>query len=194
MGGRIMGVLEDFKRTYKTLADTTIHLIEKVPKGKEDFKPPVGEFMTLGQLLYHLGDAQMFLRMIFEGTMRELDRNFLEYMGKHSSASKQEALKHFQDEYKKVMECLDRMTEEEFLKATHYFWTIDDEPFSFITYNIIEHNASHKYQLFMYLKLMGLPNMDSFALAGEDTVPKEQVIEMLGKAHEEYDRKHGIKV
>lgn len=81
-----MGVLEDFKRTYKTLAYTTIHLIKKVPEGKEDFKPPVGEFVTLGQLLYHLGDAQMFLRMIFEGTMRELDRNFLEYMGKHFSA------------------------------------------------------------------------------------------------------------
>ena len=40
---------------------------------------------------------------------------------------------------------------------------------------------------------MGLPNMDSFALAGEDTMPKEQILEMYKKVHEDYDRKHGIK-
>ena len=187
-----MGVLEDFKRAYKTLSDTTLHLMKKVPAGREDFKPATGEFMTLGQLLYHLGDTQMFLRMIFEGTMRELDKNFLEYMGKHPSAGKDEAIRHFEEEHEKAMALLDKMTEEEFLKAIYYFWTVADEPLPFIAFNIIEHDASHKYQLFTYLKLIGLPDMDSLALAGEDTLPREQVMEMYMKAHQEYDRTHGV--
>jgi len=188
-----MGCLEDFKRTYKTLADTTLHLMKKVPEGKEDWKPPAGEFMTMGQLLYHQSDCQMFLRKIFEGTMRELDKNFMEYMGSHPSVSKEEAIKRFEEEHKKVMDILDKMTEEEFLNNKYYFWTVADEPLPFIAFNVIEHNATHKYQLFIYLKLMGLPNMDSFALAGEDTMPKEQILEMYKKVHEDYDRKHGIK-
>ncbi|MCD4786125.1 MAG: DinB family protein [Candidatus Eremiobacteraeota bacterium] len=188
-----MGCLHDFKRTYKTLADTTLHLMKKVPEGKEDWKPPTGEFMTMGQLLYHQGDCQMFLKKIFEGTMRELDKNFMEYMANHPSASKEEAIKRFKEEHEKVMEYLDNMTEKEFLNKKYYFWTVDDEPMPFIAFNVIEHNASHKYQLFMYLKLMGLPGIDSFALGGEDTAPREQVLEMYAKAHEAYEKKHSVK-
>jgi len=188
-----MGCLADFKRTYKTLADTTLHLMKKVPVGKEDFKPPVGEFMTLGQLLYHQGDCQRFLRMILEGTFREFDENFMEYMKNHPSATRDEAIKRFREEYNKVMKHLDNMTEEEFLNATHYFWTVDDEPTSFIAFNVIEHNASHKYQLFMYLKLMGLPNMDSLTLAAEDKIPRDEMLKMYEMAHKAYEEKHGIK-
>ena len=57
-----------------------------------------------------------------------------------------------------------------------------------------EHDAYSEVSDNLTSQKLGLPNMDSFALAGEDAVPKEQVIEMLRKAHEEYDRKHGIKV
>lgn len=184
-----MGLHADFRRAFKTLSDTTIHLMKKVPENTEDFKPPVGEFMTLGQLLYHLGDTQMFLRMILEGSFRELDKNFLEYMGRHPSATRDEAIRRFEEEHEKVAALLDKMTEEEFLNAVHYFWTVNDEPLPFIAFNIIEHGASHKYQLFIYLKLMGRPNMDTLALGGEDELPREQVLEMYRHAHEEYDRK-----
>ncbi|MDQ7825927.1 MAG: DinB family protein [Candidatus Eremiobacteraeota bacterium] len=187
-----MEMLEGFKRTYTKLADTTLHLMRKVPEGKEGFTPPSGEFMTLGQLMHHLGDTQLFLRMIFEGSLRELDKNFLEYMGSHPSSTKEEAIARYMEEYRKVMVYIDRMTEEEFAGAVHYFWTVNDEPLPFIAFNIIEHNASHKYQLFIYLKLMGLENIDSFALAGEDTAPRDKIIEMYKKAHEEYDKKHGV--
>lgn len=188
-----MGCLSDFKRAYKALADTTLHLMKKVPDGKEDWKPTTGEFMTMGQLLHHLGDTQSFLSMILEGTMRERDRNFLEYMGSHPSSGREDAIAHFKKEYEKAMALLDKMSEEEFQKMEYYFWTVDDEPMPFISYNIIEHNASHKYQLFMYLKLLGAPRMDSFALAGEDEKPLEEVIKGYEMAHRAYDEKHGIK-
>lgn len=188
-----MGCLNDFKRAYKTLSDTTLHLMKKVPDGREDFTPPTGEFLTLGQLLHHLGDCQKFFRMIMEDTFRELDKNFMEYMSNHPASSRDAAMKHFTEEYEKVMKMLDEMTEEEFLEKEHYFWTVTDETMPFITYNVIEHNASHKYQLFIYLKLMGLPDIDSFALAGEDEVPKEEIMKMYEMAHQAYEEKHGIK-
>lgn len=185
-----MGCLESFKSTYKTLSDTTLHLMKKVPEGKEDFTIPGEKAMTMGQLLYHLGDCQRFLHMILEGKFRDLDKNFLEYMGSHPSASRDEAIVYFQDNNKKVMEILDKMIEKEFLEEKRYFWTVNDEPLSFIAFNVIEHNASHKYQLFMYLKIMGLPGMDSFALAGEDTLPREEILKMYVAAHKAYDDSH----
>ena len=188
-----MGCLNEFKRTYKALAKTTLHLMKKVPDGKEDFTPPAGHFMTMGQLLYHQGDCQRFFRMILEGTFRELDKNFLEFMSNHPSASRDEAIKYFKEEHGKVMKHLDRMTEEEFREKEMYFWTVNDEPMPFISYKVLEHNTSHKYQLFMYLKLMGLPDMDSFALDGEDEVPKEEILKMYEAAHKAYEEKHGIK-
>lgn len=188
-----MGCLNEFKRAYKTLADTTLHLMKKTPDGKQDWTPPVGDFLTMGQLLYHLGETQRFLRLILEGTFREMDKNFMEYMTNHPSADRDEGIKYFKQEHDKVMKMLNEMTEDDFVNKKHYFWTVADEPTPFIAFNVIEHNASHKYQLFMYLKMLGVPNMDSLALAGEDGLPKEEVIKMYAKAHEEYEKAHGIK-
>lgn len=188
-----MGYLNDFKRAYKTLSETTVHLMKKVPEGKEDFTPSTGDFMTMGQLLHHLGDCQRFFRMIMENSFRELDKNFTEFMANHPSSTRDEAIKFFQEEHEKVMKHLDNMTEEEFSEKQHYFWTVTDEAMPFISYNVIEHNASHKYQLFIYLKLLGLIGIDSFALAGEDEAPKDEVMKMYEAAHKAYEEKHGIK-
>ncbi|MCE1248850.1 MAG: DinB family protein [Firmicutes bacterium] len=184
-----MGCMEDFIRAYKTLSDTTIHLMKKVPEGKEDFKPATGDFMTTGQLLHHLGDTQRFFRLILEGGFRELDKNFLEYMSNHPSSSTEKAIEYYKSEYGKVIELLNLMDEEEFQNISRYFWTVDDEPMPFIAFNIIEHNACHKYQLFMYLKMMGLPNINSFALAGEDDKLVEEIIKFFEMAHKAYDEK-----
>jgi uncharacterized damage-inducible protein DinB len=185
-----MSCLSDFKRQYKALADTTLHLMKKVPDGKEDWTPSSGEFMTMGQLLFHLGDTQKFLSMIINGTMRELDKNFAEYMGHHPSATKEQAIAHFAEEHEISMALLDKMTEDEFHNKLHYFWTVADEPMPFISYNIIQHNASHKYQLFMYLKLLGLPGMDSLALDGEDSMTMEEIFQVYGAMHKAYDEAH----
>lgn len=188
-----MGCYQDFLRAYKTLSETTIHLMKKVPEGMEDFRPSPGEFMTMGQLLYHLGDTQRFFRLIIEGGFRELDKNFMEFMSNHPSASKDKAIEYYREEYSKVLDILNGMGEDAFNSSYRYFWTVDDEPLTFAAFNIIEHNASHKYQLFIYLKLLGLPGMDSFAIAGEDQKPLEEVIQMYEMAHKAYEEKHTIK-
>jgi uncharacterized damage-inducible protein DinB len=188
-----MGCFLDFLRAYKTLSETTIHLMKRVPDNMEEFKPPAGEFMTTGELLHHLGETQRFFRLILEGEFRELDRNFLEYMAKHTSVSRDESIRYYQEEYAKTIELLDRIDEEQFDELRRYFWTVEDEPLPFIAFNVIEHNANHKYQLFMYLKMMGLPGINSFALAGEDDKSMEEVIQMYEMAHKAYDERHGVK-
>jgi hypothetical protein len=130
-------------------------LLKMVPADKLDWKP--GEnFMTLGQVICHLGDGiGTELRMLIDNSWPKPE-DMSEAMKKGMpSCNVQEALAKLEKDKATLREVLAGVTEDDFatkIVSVPWGWKA---PLEKMSLDFREHFVNHKMQLFMYLKLLG---------------------------------------
>ena len=133
-------------------------LVKMVPADKLDYKP-TPDFMSLGQLIFHLCDGGIgeALRKTVSGDWPKIEE--MEESMKHElqACNVQEALAKLEQDKKVLRETLDGVTEEDFqnrLVSVPWGWEAKIE---MMALQFLSHFFHHKMQLFTYLKLLGLP-------------------------------------
>ncbi len=146
-------------------------LITRVDDSELSWKPEEGEnWMSLGQLLYHLGEASgMCFKCFMTG-----DWGFEEMAGMPpveslpSVSSTTEALERVKADYELAMSCIKEAGEERLdqdLVAAP--WDPRKVPLGKQLLSMVQHLESHKSQLYYYLKLQG-KSVNTFTLYGMD--------------------------
>jgi hypothetical protein len=133
-------------------------MLKMVPADKLNWKPGPS-FMTLGQLICHLGDGiGTELRMLVNNSWPKPEE-MGEAMkpGKMPACDVQEALAKLEKDKATLREVLAGVTEEDFankIVSVPWGWKANLEKMSL---DFREHFINHKMQLFTYLKLLGFP-------------------------------------
>jgi len=135
-------------------------LIKMVPADKLEWRPKPN-FMSFGQLLYHLADGVgLPLRCLVTGQWpftspeQMVETVKLENL---PSCGVGEALKKLEADETILRECLDSINEEDFAhKVVSAPWGVKAS-IERMAINFREHFTNHKMQLFTYLKLLGFP-------------------------------------
>jgi hypothetical protein len=117
--------------------------------------------MSLGQLIYHLGDGVgLPLRCLVSGEWPFTSpEQMVEVMKleKLPSCGVGEALKKLEEEKTILRECLDGITEGDFVhKVVSAPWGVEGS-IEGMAIDFREHFTNHKMQLFFYLKLLDFP-------------------------------------
>jgi hypothetical protein len=130
-------------------------LILRIEPNSLDWKPQAGEnWMTTGQLLYHLTDA---CGSMFDGFVNG-KWEFGEGDSLPSVESPSQALERLDDDRHRAMEVLDGLREADLVDRTVVApWQKEGHPLGYQLSAMIDHLHSHKSQLFYYLKLQGQP-------------------------------------
>lgn len=133
-------------------------LLKLIPADKLDWKPGPG-FMTMGQLICHLSSGiGTELQMLVENTWPKPPEGGVPGPPQQMpSCGIQEALANLEKDRKTLADLLARFTEDEFATkvfSTPWGWKGSLEKMSF---DFRDHFVHHKMQLFMYLKMLGLP-------------------------------------
>ena len=149
------------------LRPSTEALIKIAPADKIDWKPMEGNFLTLGQVLDHLtADFGSGIKAFITGDWGvELtpegefppEMQGLPPAEKFPCCDPETALKKLDESYKIAKEALKKLSEEEFRnKIVKAPWG-EKGPMWAMLLSLLEHQINHKYQLFFYLKMLGLP-------------------------------------
>jgi hypothetical protein len=130
-------------------------LLKMVPADKLDWKPGAS-FMTLGQLICHLGDGiGTELRMLVDNSWPKPEVMSEAMKKGMPSCGVQEALSKLEKDRTVLKDVLAGVTEEEFankIVSVPWGWKANMERMSL---DFREHFVNHKMQLFLYLKLLG---------------------------------------
>ena len=148
------------------LRPSTEKLMKMAPTDKLDWKPMEGNFLTLGQVLEHLTTGLEGVRCFITGDWgMELtpegelppEMEVLPPAEKFPSCDPYAALKKLDESYKSAKESLGRLSEEDFRsKMVKPPWG-EEGPMWEMLLSLLEHQINHKFQLFFYLKMLGLP-------------------------------------
>ena len=133
-------------------------MLKMVPADKLDFKPGPN-FMTLGQLICHLGDGiGGELRMAITNSWpKPEEMEAAMKAGAMPSCDVPEALAKLEKDKATLREVLSGITEEDFANkviSVPWGWQSKMERMAL---DFREHFINHKMQLFTYLKLLGFP-------------------------------------
>jgi hypothetical protein len=133
-------------------------MLKMIPSDKLDWKP-APNFMSVGQLICHLGDGiGAELRMVINNSFPKPEEMAgLPELAKMPACNAQEALAKLDKDKATLHEILSIVTEEEFatkIVSVPWGWKSNLERMAL---DFREHFVNHKMQLFTYLKLLGLP-------------------------------------
>ena len=148
------------------LRPSTETLMKMAPPDKLDWKPAEGNYLTLGQVLEHLTTGLEGVRCFITGDWGveltpegELppEMDILPPAEKFPSCDPDTALKKLDESYRVAKEALSGLSEEDFRsKMVKAPWG-EEGPMWAMLLSLLEHQINHKYQLFFYLKMLGLP-------------------------------------
>ncbi len=131
-------------------------MLKMIPADKLDWKPGP-TFMTMGQLICHLGDGiGTELNMVITNNWPQME-NTSGTMPNMPSCSAQEALAKLEKDKTTLRDILAGVSEEDFankIVSVPWGWKSRLEKMSL---DFRDHFVHHKMQLFTYLKLLGLP-------------------------------------
>lgn len=135
-------------------------LIKMVPADKLEWRPRPN-FMSLGQLIQHLGDGVgLPLRCLVTGEWPISDPAQMADVVKLEnlpSCDVDGALKKLDDDKRVLRECLDSISEADFTnRVLAAPWGVQGK-MERMAISFREHFTNHKMQLFTYLKLLGFP-------------------------------------
>ncbi len=146
---------DDFVQYAMSAYKPAENMIKMVPADKLDWKPGPN-FMTAGQLIYHLsGGIAGELRMCIENSWPKGEMS--PTMTDMPSCNSQEALAKLSQDQADLKQVLAGISEEDFATKTvsvPWGWKSTIEVMAL---NFRDHFQHHKMQLFLYLKLLGLP-------------------------------------
>jgi len=133
-------------------------LISLAPANKLDWKPAQGNYMTLGQLLHHLAMCPGTFVAAANNAFppAEAFQKFVEEDLKSTKAP-DVAGRELSRGWDEARAALSRVGDADFLGKTVAVPWGPPMPLWRTCLGMAEHWANHKYQLFFYLKLLGLP-------------------------------------
>jgi hypothetical protein len=144
--------------------ERTIHLVRFVPVERLDWRPVAGLISSespvdLGHLLGHLLDCVAGFCAVFQAAypseLREFDafRN----LEVNHSCRPEDAAARLENYSKYVLRGFEFCVDEDLPRKIHTAFVSGGEPLITLLLGNLEHLTNHKYQLFFYLKLLGLP-------------------------------------
>lgn len=136
----------------------TAKLISLAPAGQLDWKPAAGNSMTLGQLLHHLSTCPGIFVAAVNNAFPPADafQKFIQEDLKHTTTP-EVAAREASRGWEEAKATLSGVSEADFqTKLVNIPWG-PPIPLWRASLGMAEHWANHKYQLFFYLKLLGLP-------------------------------------
>jgi len=142
----------------------SLAMIKMVPKDKLNWKPKGKNFMTLGQMICHLSDGPgPGMRGFITGDwgaepMPEGEgESMLPPAEKMPTCTVEEAVQRLEESHASAKKLLSTLSEEDFKsRIVSAPWGAKG-PLWRMLLEMVEHQINHKCQLFMYLKLLGLP-------------------------------------
>jgi hypothetical protein len=148
------------------------HLISLVPDGKLDWHPEAAAgAVRVGELLGHLLECMAgFCAALYVlhpgplrhfGTLRELPVNHFCHVD--------EARRRIAEYMSHIKEGFAHVTDDDLRRPIQTVFVPEGEPALAILLGNLEHLINHKYQLFFYLKLLGVPvaTSDLYQLRGQ---------------------------
>jgi uncharacterized damage-inducible protein DinB len=132
-------------------------MLKMIPADKLDWKPGP-TFMSMGQLICHLGDGiGTELSMVMNNSFPKPEEMAEAMKQTPPTCNVQEALAKLEKDKATLREVLAGVTEDEFagkIVSVPWGWKFTIE---MMALNFREHFTNHKMQLFTYLKLLGFP-------------------------------------
>jgi hypothetical protein len=147
------------------------HLILLIPAGKLDWRPEVADAVSIGELLGHLLECLAgfcaALYALHPGALEHFAG--LRTLPVNHSCQVDEARRRIADYMSHIDEGFRQVTDEDLAKPIPTVFIPEGEPALAILLGNLEHLINHKYQLFFYLKLLGVSvsTPDLYQLRGQ---------------------------
>jgi len=150
----------DFVEQMRSTQQPLMRMVEMIPDDQLSWAPARG-FMTLGQLIKHLTANWCIVRMMVTGDWPVSDPAELAEAAELEDlpfCSKAEALREMQKDLDDAVAYIEKEVSEEdfFSRTVSAPWNWTGEVWKAVLM-AKDHQANHKMQLHLYLKLLGLP-------------------------------------
>jgi hypothetical protein len=138
--------------------ERTVTLIGRVPEGKLDWTPPGSTSWPVGVLLGHILDCLAGFCAVFAAFDRERFAHFAELrnLPVNHRCSIEEAVQRIGVYVSRIDEGFAALQDDDLAKRVPTIFVADGECLLTLLLGNFEHLLNHKYQLFTYLKFMGL--------------------------------------
>jgi hypothetical protein len=153
-------ISDDIHRKLREQIERTEHLIRMVPASSLGWKPQVpGAAHDLGHLLGHLLDCLAGFCAVFRAAFpRELAHLAeLQSCEVNHACRPQEALERFREYSGHIDRGFALASDDDLRRSIPSVFVPEGESLMTLLLGNLEHLVNHKYQLFVYLKLLGLP-------------------------------------
>jgi hypothetical protein len=140
--------------------ERTEHLIRLVPSDKIGWDPRLPQGSTdVGHLVGHLLDCMAGFCAVFHAAFPQHLAKFSELQSwpVNHFCRQEEALSRIQRYAGHIAQGFDLCTDNDLPQIVPSVFVPQGEPLATLLLGNLEHLISHKYQLFFYLKLMGIP-------------------------------------
>jgi hypothetical protein len=149
-------------------------LVARVPAGRDAWRPdlPAGVALSVDQLLGHLLECLAGFCAVFLAAKPAALPHFAELRARHVSGPcpSYEAVLRLRDYLGRIEEGFSHMTDADLARRIPTVFVSGGETVLTLLLGNLEHLINHKYQLFFYLKLLGVPvgTPDLYRLRGTD--------------------------
>ena len=153
-------IVESIHLKLREQIERTEHLIRLVPADKVGWDPGLPQGSTdLGHLLGHLLCSIAGFCAVFHAAFPLQLGNFLELQSLpvNHFCRPEEALSRIKEYAAHIAQGFDLCTDSDLPRVIPTVFVSQGEPLATLLLGNLEHLISHKYQLFFYLKLLGLP-------------------------------------
>jgi hypothetical protein len=154
-------------------AERAQHLISLVPAGKLDWRPEAANAVSVGELLGHLLECLAgfcaALYALHPGPLEHFAA--LRTLPVNHSCKIDEARRRIADYMSHIEEGFRHVTDQDLARRIPTVFVPAGEPALAILLGNLEHLINHKYQLFFYLKLLGVSvsTPDLYQLRGQQS-------------------------
>jgi hypothetical protein len=152
--------------------ERTQHLLDLIPPGKRSWKPGLpGPVLTLGDLLGHILECLAGFCAALHSANPERLAHFLDLkaLPVNHPCGVEEARGRMSSYLRHIEEAFDLLRDEDLSRVVPTLFVPEGEALFTILLGNLEHVINHKYQLFVYLKMLGVPvtTPDLYRLRGQ---------------------------
>jgi DinB superfamily len=139
-------------------AELIAGLIERLPDGQPDWRPPAGNSWNTGRLLGHLLDCLAGMCAVLHAAHPDALRHFLRLreLPVNHCCGRDEALARIPQYRTSLTEGFALLTDEDLARSIPTVFVPGGEPLLSLILGNLEHITNHKHELFTHLKLMGV--------------------------------------
>jgi len=148
---------KDFIELMHKVQNPLKGMIKMIPEEKVDWRPAPG-FMSVGQVLKHVSENWVFLKMMITGQFPKGDIEEEMKLENLKSSTPNEAFEACEMDFNSCVAFIEKEISEEdfFNKVIEAPWGFKGAIWQAVTM-LRDHQTNHKMQLHLYMKMLGLP-------------------------------------